>query len=129
MPLIMKFTESSRWPAVSKELAPRPRLALVRLPVTGGTTVPGVRFGQIEKVAAVERNLLHRLLINHLADGDRLGVDNRSRALHIDHFACGRNRKLHIRGYSLVYPERHAWQLVRGKPGCLYAHAVITGLQ
>src|ERR1700733_5905681 len=42
MPLIWKFTESSRLPAVINELAPRPRLVAVRLPAVGATTPPGV---------------------------------------------------------------------------------------
>ena len=41
-PLIWKLTESSRLPAVRNELAPRPRLADVRLPEVGATTPPGV---------------------------------------------------------------------------------------
>jgi hypothetical protein len=42
MPLIWKLTESSRLPAVMKELAPRPRLGAVRLPAVSATTTHGV---------------------------------------------------------------------------------------
>src|ERR1700733_12838657 len=49
IPLIWKFTESSRLPAVLKEFAPRPRLAAVRLPAVGATTPPGVNVVRSRK--------------------------------------------------------------------------------
>ena len=42
----------------------------MRKPLAGGVTVPGVSKSEIDEMAAVERNFLHRGLIDHRADRD-----------------------------------------------------------
>ena len=72
MPLIWKLTESSRLPAVIKELAPSPRLGAVRLPAVSATTPPGVSTVRSRKWRPFKRKLLHRGLVDDLADRDGL---------------------------------------------------------
>ena len=79
IPLTMKFTVSSRLPAVLKAKEPWPRRGAVRKPVAGwGATEPGDEEAEVHEVAAVEGDLLHRPLVDDLAHRRGGGLDHRS---------------------------------------------------
>jgi hypothetical protein len=81
MPLIWKLTESSRgW----------------------GHYAARREYRQIEKVAAVERQVMHFGGVDDLADGDGLGLDLRGRAaFHLHRRSSGLEGQLEIQGLAL----------------------------
>jgi hypothetical protein len=78
MPLIMKFTVSSRLPAVLNANEPWPREGRGQEAGLARRHRAGMSRPRSTKVAAVERDLLHRALVDHLADG-RGGALDRGR--------------------------------------------------
>ena len=76
-PLTRNPTASSRLPAVLKASAPTPRIGLDGEPGLRWRHRPGHEQTEIGEVAAVERNLLHRLRRDDMADGGRRAIDER----------------------------------------------------
>ncbi len=66
-PFTMKFTVSSRLPAELNANDPCPRSGAVRNPACGGVTESGNEQPEIHEVPPVERDVLHRALVDDLA--------------------------------------------------------------
>ena len=84
MPLIWKFTESSRLPAVMNEFAPKPAAGRRQAARSRSHNATRRQHRQIEEVAPIQRNILHRLAVDHLSDRHALRLHLRRAALHID---------------------------------------------
>ena len=75
-PLIMKFTVSSRLPAVLKANDPWPRRGAVRKPFWLGRHRARDEEPEVHEVAPVERDLLNDALADDLADRSRGLLDD-----------------------------------------------------
>jgi len=93
----MKLTVSSRLPAVLKANEPWPRSGAVRKPVAGcGATEPGHQRPEIDEMAAVQRDLLHRLLVDHRPERGGDGLDRRRLADHRHLLGAASDRQLDV---------------------------------
>ena len=96
----MKFTVSSRLPAELNANDPCPRSGAVRNPACGGVTEPGNEQPEIHEVPAVERDVLHGALVDHLADRDRRRLDDRRLGDDRDGLGDGADAELEVDGHG-----------------------------
>ena len=96
MPLIMKFTVSSRLPAVLNENEPWPRSGAVRNRVLRRRHRAGNQEAEVDEMPPVQRNFLHGPLRNDLAHRHGARVDDRRRPRHADAFRNPAERQPHV---------------------------------